>query len=60
MTIGKQIAESRALAAIIEDSTFEMSQSMINAVSQDIKQQELQQIGDYHCLQTAMKNRTAC
>jgi trigger factor len=40
----KNIVESRALEAIIEDSSYEMSQSMIDAVSRDIKQQELQQM----------------
>jgi len=40
----KNIVESRALEAIIEDSKFEMSQTMIDAVSRDIKQQELQQM----------------
>jgi trigger factor len=40
-----RIAESRALDAIIADSTYEMSASMVASVAQNYKQQEYQNIG---------------
>lgn len=53
----KRIAESRALDAIIESSTFEMSKSMIDSVAANFKQQEYKNLGQAQMSPEQMKER---
>jgi trigger factor len=52
-----RIAESRALDAVIEDSTFEMSAGMVDSVAQNYKQQEYKNLGQAQISPDEMKAR---
>lgn len=52
-----RVAESRALDAVIEDSTFEMSAGMVDSVAQNYKQQEYKNLGQAQMSPDEMKAR---
>ena len=53
----RSITEARALEAIIENSTFEMSKRMIDAVANNYRQQQYQSLGQSRMNPDAMKER---
>lgn len=53
----KRISESRALDAIIKGSTYEMSQTMVDSVAANYKQQEYQNLGQAQMSPDDMKAR---